>query len=612
MANIMKMLRLKNYVSRDGFDLQKSLSFSAKPGEFLPIYSRYLMPGDSFDLDLVWRTRTSPLESSAFTSFKEYYDWYFVPLDILWNKFNQWFTNNKNQVLSATSIYGNMPLTDDHPYFTVGDLQKCVDNFRTNGIVAQFNPFGFDRAENLCKLLHLLGYGDYYDYPDDAFHDNLRLSDHLFDFKLSPWRLLAYQCIYSHHIRYDQWEAIRPETFNIDYIDGTDSSLHIPITDIFRNNVYANGVDTSMLELQYVNWNKDLFMGLLPNSQFGDEATVDFDSIDSNKISNFQMFSDPNQDVSTASNGAIRAGSNSSWRISAEQINSLATAMGVSSAQLSSRFSILSLRRAEAMQKYKEIKQSNKYDFSSQVDAHYGVRPSDAYSRLPIHIGGSDSVIGIADIDNTNITENADGSYNAARIAGKVNARGSGKKRHFETKVPGILMCCYHVKPILDYALPNIAPDNLKTKFTDYPLPEFDRTGMQQVPLAWLTNRLTPREGYTPDSTHTVNPLLGYAPAYIAEKTDFDEVKGAFYNGGLRSWVAPITSEYASNFLAYSSGGTYTFNGLTNMFFKVDPRVLNPIFVTAMDSSIRSDKFWVQVHFDINAVRPLDRQGLPY
>lgn len=606
----MKMLRLQNHVSRDGFDLQKSLAFSAKPGEFLPVYSRYLMPGDSFDLDVVWRTRTSPLETSAFTSFKEYFDWYFVPLDILWNKFNQWFTNNKNQVLSATSINGNMPLTDDHPYFTVGDLQTCVNNFRTNGFVAQFNPFGFDRAENLCKLLHLLGYGDYYSYPDDDSHDNLRLSGHLFDFKLSPWRLLAYQCIFSHHIRYDQWESIRPETFNIDYIDGNADSLHIPITDIFRNGVYANGVDNSMLELQYVNWNKDFFMGLLPNSQFGDEATVDFDSFAASDASTGLQINQLDADVKTNANGQLVANGANSWTIT--NLQSIARALGVTTEQLSSRFSILALRRAEALQKYKEIKQSNKYDFSSQVNAHFGVRPSDAYSRLPIHIGGSDSVIGIADIDNTNITENADGSYNAARIAGKVNARGSGKQRHFKTDVPGILMCCYHVKPILDYALPSIAPDNLKTKFTDYPLPEFDKTGMQQVPLAWLTNRLTPREGYTPDSTHAVNPLLGYAPAYIAEKTDFDEVKGAFYNGGLQHWVAPITAEYASNFLAYTSGGTYTFNGLTNMFFKVDPRVLNPIFVQDMDSSVRSDKFWVQVHFDINAVRPLDRQGLPY
>lgn len=609
MANIMKMLRLKNHVSRDGFDLQKSLAFSAKPGEFLPVYSRYMMPGDSFDLDTVWRTRTSPIETSAFTSFKEYFDWYFVPIDILWNKFNQWFTNNKNQVLSATSINGNMPLSDDHPYFTVGDLQQCVNSFRTNGDVAQFNAFGFDRAENLCKLLHYLGYGDYYTYPDDDSHDNLHLADHLVDYKLSPWRLLAYHCIYSHHIRYDQWEQIRPETFNIDYIDGSDTSLHIPITDIFRNNVYANGVDTSMLELQYVNWNKDLFMGLLPNSQFGDEATVDFDSIDYGIAYTGLTINQPNADVTTNNNGQLVANSSNSWTVT--KIQNIAHALGVSNEQLSSRFSILALRRAEALQKYKEIKQSNKYDFSSQVDAHYGVRPSDAYSRLPIHIGGSDSVIGIADIDNTNIIENADGSYNAARVAGKVNSRGSGKQRHYETKVPGILMCCYHVKPILDYALPNIAPDNLKTKFTDYPIPEFDKTGMQQVPLAWLTNRLSPREGFTHDTERNTH-LLGYAPAYIAEKTDFDEVKGAFYNGGLQSWVAPITAEYASNFLNYSDGGSYSFNGLTNTFFKVDPRVLNPIFVEDMDSSVRSDKFWVQVHFDINAVRPLDRQGLPY
>ena len=608
MANIMKMLKLSNHVTRDGFDLQKSLAFTAKPGEFLPIYSRYVMPGDNFKIDGAWRTRTAPLDTSAFTSFKEYYDWYFVPLDLLWNKFNSWFTANKTQVLSASSIDGNLPLSDEHPYFTVSDLQHAVDFFAGSGIIERNNAFGFDRSKLLCKLLHYLGYGDYYNNPS--------FSSHIVNFKLAPWRLLAYQCIYSHFQRFDQWETIRPETFNIDYLDGSDQQLHIPINDIFKNNVYANGKGTSMLELQYVNWNKDLFMGLLPNSQFGDTASVDLSSIINDVPSATDGFyitnaSAVNADVTTSSSKKLSAAGSTWWSLDSNGISAIAKALGLSSQKLTSAFTILALRQAEALQKYKEIQQSNKYDFASQVDAHFGVRPSDAYSRLPMRIGSFDGVIGISDIDNHNITENEDGTLNAAKIAGKAFARGTGKQIEFSAKVPGIIMCCYHVKPILDYALPRIDPDNLKTKFTDYPIPEFDKTGMQQVPLAWMTNRIPLREGYSVDIDGT-QQLMGYAPAYIDCKTDIDEVKGAFYNGGLQSWVAPITASYAANWFSQYGDDTQRFRGLNNTFFKVNPRVLNPIFIQDMDDDVSSDKFWIQSHFNIHAVRPIDRQGLPY
>lgn len=615
MANIMQMLKLSNHVTRDGYDLQKRLSFTAKPGEKLPIYSRYLMPNDVFDIDAVWKTRTAYLNSSAMTRFKEYCDWYIVPIDILWNKFNNWFTNNKEQMQSANSIRGNVPLADEHPYFTVMDLQYCVDKFKgMEDSPGGRNAFGFSRYQLTCKLLHYLGYGDYYQEVGEDGTPNL--SRHLTNAKLSPWKLLAYQCIYAHFGRYEQWEAIRPETFNIDYLQGSEEQLQVPIREIFYNNVYANGTGTSMLEMRYANWHKDMFMGLLPSAQYGDEATVDLSSLlDPRQSEGMGIYNSVTNstNVGTSASGALTANDYGIWYLKSSDVSKIATALGLTSENLQSAFTILALRQAEARQKYLEIKQSNKYDFPSQVDAHFGTRPSNAYSRMPIHLGSWDNVVGIADVENTNLTENSDGSLNAPRVAGKALGRGQGKKIKYKGDVPAILMCIYHVKPLLDYALPRIDPDNLKVKFTDYPLPEFDRTGMQQVPLAWLMNRIPKLEGMQDGSFGSITNLLGYAPPYLDCKTDIDEVKGGFYNGGieLQSWVAPITSQYASNWFVLD-GNFAVFNGLNSNFFRVNPKVLNPIFVTEMDDTVQSDKFWVEMNFFIDAVRPLDRQGLPY
>lgn len=612
MANIMQMFRAKNKVSRNAFDLSKKLAFTAKAGELLPIYSRICMPGDRFNIRTAWKSRTAPVNTAAFTRFKEYYDWYFVPLQLLWNKYNTWSTNMKENNQVATSINGTTQLTDEHPFFTSTQISNYLQNIGYQGSTGSANyknAFGYNRGNLSIKLLHYLGYGDF--TPQDAGTNPFQ--NLITNYKASPWRLLAYQKIYQDWYRNTQWENSRPETCNIDYIDGSAESLQIPVADIDYSKV-------NMFDLQYANWNKDMFMGVLPNSQYGDEASVNIGVEDILSEYNSLMYVTGNGSaapgntlyfslINGSADKSIRAADNSSntlnLRFKTEQLEDLRSKFGISN------FSILALRQAEALQKFKEIQQSNSQDFPSQTEAHFGHRPNNAYSQRCIRIGGYDGVIEIQDVDNTNITENEDGTMNGADIAGKGIARGQGNLSDFIADVPGVIMCIYHVKPLLDYASSGISPDNLKTLFTDYAIPEFDKTGMQQVPLIMLTNRKD--SGWT--GIDIQDGLLGYAPNYFDYKTDYDEVKGAFYNGGLESWVAPITQNYINAFLASTQQGSTTslvFNGLNYNFFKINPSVLDSIFALSADSQVSSDTFWINTYFDIKAVRPLDVDGLPY
>lgn len=613
MANIMKMLGLKNKPTRDGYDLQKTLAFTAKPGELLPIYNRTLMPGDKLKIDATWRTRTAPLNRAAFTNFKEYYDWFFVPYNVLWKNYNEWSVNLKDQLTSASSINSTQPLLDDHPYIDVSDLENVLHVMSLEDTGNRLNEFGFERYKLTIKLLHYLGYGD--------FSHNQELMPEFAPSslgRLSPWPLLAYQKVYYDHYRFSQWEQSKPGAFNVDYLDGSNTNgLRIPlerITATVSGPVYQ---PNSMLELRYANWNKDMFMGLLPNAQYGDAASVDLSSIVSTLGTDTSIQFDSNLSASgqnvlvNGSNKLASENGNIGWWVRPDSLRKLANGLGLTTANLQSAFTILALRQAEALQKYKEIKQSQELDFPSQTEAHFGVRPNSAYSRKSVRIASFDGVVGISDVDNTNITENSDGSVNEATVAGKGYARGNGKGFTFSTDVPGVIMCIYHVKPILEYALPRVSPDILKTRYTDYAIPEFDRTGMQQIPLVYLLSRFPYIDGKI--ATFIDEGLLGYAPIYLDYKTDIDEVKGAFYNGGLESWVAPLTIDYVKNWFKYDEGrDMYLFQGLNTTFFKVNPSVLNPIFASDMDSDVSSDKFWTQVHFSINAVRPLDRNGLPY
>ena len=93
--------------------------------------------------------------------------------------------------------------------------------------------------------------------------------------------LLAYQKIYQDFFRWSQWEKSNPSSYNVDYYSGVTPSLvsSLPTSD---SDYWKS--DT-MFDLKYCNWNKDMLMGVLPNSQFGDVAVLDIsNSGDSNVV----------------------------------------------------------------------------------------------------------------------------------------------------------------------------------------------------------------------------------------------------------------------------------------------------------------------------------------
>lgn len=596
MANIMEMFRALNKPSRNGFDLGKWNRFSAKAGELLPVYSKLMRKGDKNKVNCQFITNTRPLNSDAYTSIREYYNFYFVPLNLLWDKFNDWSVDLKDNVQVASSINGNSPLTDRHPYFTTGQLYDVINGLdNLSESQNKLNIFGFERGRLARKLLHYLDYGDFYK-SETSIIKNL---------EMNPWRLLAYNKIYQDYYRDSQWESARPALFNLNYMDGSEGTNQIPMSDI-------DLTKWTMCDIRYANWKKDYFMGLLPNSQYGDAATVDVESINQT-TSPFTEAAIQIQSANSATGNAqwvpgqrgslLANSSNTSLSLPSRSVEELSRALGLTSGNPVSAFTILALRQAEALQKFKEIKMANNQDFPSQVFAQEGFRPSNAYSHRCQWIKGFDSSIDVNPVVNTNLAD-----LNAANVRGRGLSAGAGDFT-FESEVDGVLMCIYHAVPVLDYAIDGVHPDNLKTFFSDYANPIFDKTGMQQVNLANLMNNW-------PDTALAFagdENLLGYGPIYLDYKTDYTTIHGAFYNGGLQSWVAPITSDYIKKWLEGNQSGDYSvWNGLNSSFFKVNPATLDPIFTTPVDSEVNSDQFWCNVRVSVSSVRNLDRDGLPY
>lgn len=600
MANIMSMADIKNRPSRNGFDLSFKKNFSAKAGELLPVMCKVVVPGDSININLKSFTRTQPLNTSAFARMREYFDFYFVPFDQLWNKFGTVITqmNQNVQHASGPNYEDNLELSGLLPYLSCQQIADYVNQI-SNSTNYKNNAFGFNRGYLTVKLLQYLGYGDFTAYlsKDSTWSSKPMLKN----LNMSVFPLMAYQKIYADFYRYSQWETTNPSTFNCDYVKGT-ADLNLNISS------YSQSADINYFDVRYCNYMKDLFHGVLPQAQFGSEAVVPITGGVGNNIPVSPINS---QSVPTFSNGESE-GSAIAWFDKTSgtfftKAGDDSYTLGWKDPQLQVEvsdltLSILALRQAEFLQKWKEVAAAGEQDYKSQIQKHWGVSVSDYLSHQARYLGGCATSLDINPVVNNNIT-----GGNAADIAGLGTFSGNGSI-HFESKAEyGIIMCIYHVLPIVDYIGSGVEHHCTLTDATSFPIPEMDKVGMELVPMARMMNPNTTVPGVN-DTT-----FLGYAPRYIDWKTSVDRSVGAF-SSTLRTWCLPADDNLLR--AAVSTGFPETSDVKSESvgagFFKVNPSVVDPLFAVEADSTFDTDEFLVSSYFDIKAVRNLDVNGLPY
>lgn len=578
MANIMSMKSIRNKPSRNGFDLSFKKNFTAKAGELLPVMVKEVLPGDTFKINLKAFTRTQPVNTAAFARIREYYDFFFVPYDLLWNKSNTVLTQMYDNPQHAVSIdpTKNFVLNGEMPYMTSEAIASYVNALSTASILVNYksNYFGYDRSKASVKLLEYLGYGNY----ESFLVNDWNTSPLMANLNHNIFGLLAYQKIYSDFYRDSQWERVSPSTFNVDYLDG--SSVNLDNT--YSTEFYQN---YNFFDLRYCNWQKDLFHGVLPHQQYGETAVASITPNVAGKLT-LSNFSTVGTSPVTASGTAVK---------------------NMPAFDTVGDLSILVLRQAEFLQKWKEITQSGNKDYKDQLEKHWGVSVGDGFSELCTYLGGVSSSIDINEVVNTNITGSA-----AADIAGKGVGVTNGEINFNSNGRYGLIMCIYHCLPLLDYTTDMLDPAFLKVNSTDYAIPEFDRVGMQSMPLVQLMNPLR-------SFANASGLVLGYVPRYIDYKTSVDQSVGGFKRT-LNSWVISYGNASVKNQVTLPddappvepSEPVPPVAPMNFTFFKVNPNCLDPIFSVVANSDMGTDQFLCSSFFDVKAVRNLDTDGLPY
>lgn len=578
MANIMSLKSIRNKPSRNGFDLSFKKNFTAKAGELLPVMVKEVLPGDTFKINLKAFTRTQPVNTAAFARIREYYDFFFVPYDLLWNKSNTVLTQMYDNPQHAVSLDSaqNFVLNGEMPYLISESIANYLSTVSSDSALVNFksNYFGYDRAKCSVKLLEYLGYGNY----ESFLTKNWDTAPLMANVNHNVFGLLAYQKIYSDFYRDSQWERISPSTFNLDFLDGSNMDL----SDFFVESFYKN---YNFFDLRYCNWQKDLFHGVLPHQQYGDTSVAPIIPNVTGKLT-LSNFSTVGTSPTTASG------------IATKNLPAFDTVGDLS---------VLALRQAEFLQKWKEITQSGNKDYKDQLEKHWGVSVGDGFSELCTYLGGVSSSIDINEVVNTNITGSA-----AADIAGKGVGVANGEINFNSNGRYGLIMCIYHCLPLLDYTTDMLDPAFLKVNSTDYAIPEFDRVGMQSMPLVQLMNPLQ-------SFANASGLVLGYVPRYIDYKTSVDQSVGGFKRT-LNSWVISYGNESVKNQVTLPddappvepSEPVPSVAPMNFTFFKVNPNCLNPIFAVEVNSDMNTDQFLCSSFFDVKAVRNLDTDGLPY
>ena len=620
MASYTGMSNLQNHPHRSGFDIGRKNAFTAKVGELLPVYWDISMPGDKYKFNVEYFTRTQPVETSAYTRLREYFDFYAVPLRLLWKSAPSVLTQMQdiNQI-QALSFTQNLTLGTFLPSVTLDQLSSVL--YRLNG--GTYNPgtlsylrnlFGFNRADLSFKLLSYLGYGNLVKTlpsPDSRWwsttlkntSDSSYTQAYIQNNTVNLFPLLAYQKIYQDFFRWSQWERCNPTSYNVDYFSGVSFLLSPSLPEISSDYWKSD----TMFDLKYCNWNKDMLMGVLPNSQFGDVAVIDISNTDGSIPSSVLLKSPSSNAISevvtTGSyNAPLTPISLAAKGASTSNIIPSGSTLQVDLSNLQSQFTVLALRQAEALQRWKEISQSGDSDYREQIRKHFGVNLPQALSNMCTYIGGISRNLDISEVVNNNLAAEGD----TAVIAGKGVGAGNGSFT-YTTDEHCVVMCIYHAVPLLDYTITGQDGQLLVTDAESLPIPEFDNIGMEVLPMTQIFN--------SPKASIVNLFNAGYNPRYFNWKTKLDVINGAFTTT-LKSWVSPVTESLLSGWFGfgYSEGDVNQDNKvvLNYKFFKVNPSVLDPIFGVAANSTWDTDQLLVNSYIGCYVARNLSRDGVPY
>jgi hypothetical protein len=629
----MKLLKPVRNPGRNAFDLSHRHLMTANFGELLPITCIETVPGDFIQLRVSDLLRACPMVTSPFMRVKQHIDVWWTPYDYMWHNFEQFITMKEDSVSSAMKGY------DYVPHATVDMLHEAYNltdpDLYTDVVGRQF-------TQGAKKILDYLGYGN-------LLHTN-ESSAQTTSYSVNLWRLAQYNKIWYDEYRQKYYDDGKRMLSNIPGYSYNAAAL-FNFDDLACTSVAtARPIDLrlrAMCQMRYRLWKKDLFTGILPATQFGALSTVpitgnvtiagsfdvtgttgtDFSrhsfvagdqspltpTFDSNEryfygpygqndtsdTSNFLYSQTQDDDVDLGyyakPASLVTVGGNGVRDVHNHSFEGAAS-MSTSASVIGAQYDILALRKAQAVQIWREnaLRAGNR--ISDNMKAHYGA-DAEYDDHRSTFLGSVDAPLNIGDIDS-HAQIGTGGNQQLADVAGKGLSSLDKSVVKFKAKKFGCIMVMFSLIPEAEYESQGIDMMNTLLEREDYFQSEFQNTGLSAV---------SDKNFYF---APVANNALGFAPAYIGYKQKLDKCYEQFWTG---SPFAPWASPKSDVTYEVSSGTHIVGHSLATLY--INPALFDRNFGVAVSGEIGAEATSEQVicdfYFDVNAVRPMSVVGLP-
>lgn len=649
-----------NKSPRNAFSMSYGSLFTSPCGQLLPTYVQEVKKGDKLKLGVSSLTRTSPVVTPAFMSFDEKTDFWFVPYRLIWSDYDAWRLGqtyrHKTTDLAGVGAQNYLPYTN---FSSIGDYFESFRKSRTS-------PFS-DGPETALRYLDLLMYSvpDLVDISyigfDSVYVPNSGGSEVLLNIshyysrmsEFAPcnyFRLAAFQCIYMHCYRNDEYEVMDPSYYNCDNLfanlvgsnstefsgNNLSDNVHLVlISPLDSQQKIPGGINdritlSKLFTPRFKNWRKDIFTSAKPDSGFnvqtgsqigtnllsGSSSTYGtgfywptsdpdrrfpLDGTQTDMISSLYPRNPLNIRSSEAGYDADRIdwtyqtdGSNPANVVSRLYVQAADSSKGtVSMAFLYPQ----NIRNLMAQDKFSRAALYAKKDISAQFKALFGENYTDPND--PIYLGSYSASVQIDDVtaQSAGTAESGPNSSTSilGELAGKVKQGGDDGnvfERSFDSD--GIVIGVHYVMPRNNYDSYRLSRWNTKISRFDYFYPQFDGLGLQ--PILTHERYIGSRTGATWASS-----LFGFAPRYHEYKQRVNEVHSTFQSGQPDfSWTLVNNGYYRS---AITAASPYV--------YKIIPTITDSIFATAYDGSMATDPFQHYYYYNATLVSDMEVYGTP-
>ena len=577
--NVMKLLKPTPNYGRNDFDLSHRNVHSANFGELIPTFCVETLPKDKIKVRVSDLVRAQPMVTSPFLRAKQHIDVWFVPYSLIWSRFNEFLVDKDEPQSSAFK---------DRLFVPHLSLKDMADGLYEWFDQNMFTVHGVSTAnltwQTVCRNLELLG------YPATLLLQNKVASEeNYYDYQVNLWRLAAYQLIWYREYRqqyYDDGKLNLPSAignlsngasylFNFDFLQ-CDTALNANL----GQSTYGQYLVPALFTPRYRCWKKDIYTGLMPDTQFGNISVVD-SVLESNVRIHGTVPAMASQSVTTDAGRDLAAGTDFKWNIW--------NANSPSSAH--STFDILALRKSEAIQKWRENALRAGNQVQDNFEAHYGVKPASHMDIHPRPVASFDAPLNIGDINSQAQTGQLVNGL-LGDVAGKgIMSFGGNEEFEFETNDYGVLMGIYSILPEAEYNGNNLDRLNCLLERDDYFFPEYENLGLEAV-------------DYSVVSCNNQNAgILGYAPRYFGYKQKHDRCVADFmqyqgFTGMFRHWCSP----------KYDVDDAINQGTLPLSTLYVNPKIFDVNFNVA---SSEVPQFLVDMYVDCDAIRQMSVSGMP-